>query len=92
MNVIIRPARPEDAEACGRIIYEAFKGVAEWHNFRPDFPSADAAAQLAHHFIKDPAVFGVVAESGGCVVGSNFLSETLQIHKVWNISLKIPKF
>lgn len=87
MNVTIRPARPEDVEACGRIIYEAFKGVAERHNFRPDFPSAEAATQLAHHFIGDPAVFGVVAESGGRVVGSNFLSEWDAVRSVGPITI-----
>lgn len=87
MNVIIRPARPEDAEACGRIIYEAFKGIAERHDFRPDFPSADAATQLAHHFVNDPAVFGVVAESGGRVVGSNFLSEWDAVRSVGPITV-----
>ena len=44
MDVLIRPATPGDTEACGRIIYEAFRGIAEWHNFRPDFPSPDAGA------------------------------------------------
>jgi hypothetical protein len=73
MEIRIRPAESGDAEACGRIIYEAFKGIAERHNFRPDFPSADAGAQLANLLVNDPAVFGVVAESGGRVVGSNFL-------------------
>ena len=75
MNIRIRPAAPGDAETCGRIIYEAFKGIGERHNFRPDFPSADAGTQFADLLIKDPAVFGVVAESGGRVIGSNFLSE-----------------
>ena len=83
----IRPARPEDAEACGRIIYEAFRGIAERHNFRPDFPSADAATQLAHHFINDPKVYGVVAEGGGRVVGSNFLSEWDAVRSVGPITV-----
>ena len=87
MNVIIRPARPEDAEACGRIIYEAFRGIAERHNFRPDFPSADAGVQLAHLLINDPAVFGVVAESGDRVVGSNFLSEWNPVRGVGPITI-----
>ena len=34
MNVIIRPAKPEDAEACGRIIIELYQklyeGSAPW--------------------------------------------------------------
>lgn len=32
----IRPVRPEDTAAVGRIIYEAFKGITARHNFRPD--------------------------------------------------------
>ena len=87
MNIRIRPATPEDAEACGRIIYEAFKGIAERHSFRPDFPSADAGMQLAHLFINDPKVFGVVAESEGRVIGSNFLSEWDAIRAVGPITI-----
>jgi predicted N-acetyltransferase YhbS len=87
MDIRIRPATPDDAEACGRIIYEAFKGIAERHNFRPDFPSADAGAQLAHLFINDPKVCGVVAEAGGRVVGSNFLSEWDAIRGVGPITV-----
>src|SRR3712207_4631106 len=87
MDIRIRPATPAAAEDCGRIIYEAFNGIAERHNFRPDFPSADAGAQLADLFINDPAVFGVVAESGGRVVGSNFLSEWDAIRAVGPITI-----
>ena len=87
MEIRIRPAAPQDAEACGRIIYEAFKGISERHNFRPDFPSADAGAQLADLFINDPAVFGVVAEGGGQIVGSNFLSEWDAIRGVGPITI-----
>ena len=87
MNIRIRPATPEDAEACGRIIYEAFKGIAERHSFRPDFPSADAGMQLAHLLINDPKVFGVVAESEGRIVGSNFLSEWDAIRAVGPITI-----
>lgn len=87
MDIQIRLATSADAEECGRIIYEAFKGVAERHDFPPDFPSADAAAQLAHLLINDPAVFGVVAESGGRVVGSNFISEWDSIRGVGPITI-----
>ena len=38
MNVEIRPAVSSDAEACGRISYEAFKGIRERHGFPPHFP------------------------------------------------------
>ena len=87
MEIRIRPATAGDAEESGRIIYEAFRGIAERHNFRPDFPSADAGAQLADLFINDPKVYGVVAEGGGRVVGSNFLSEWDDIRGVGPITI-----
>jgi len=87
MDIQIRPVTPDDAADCGRIIYEAFKGVAERHDSRPDFPSAEAGTQLAHLFINDPSVYGVVAESGGRVVGSNFLSEWDAIRGVGPITV-----
>jgi hypothetical protein len=35
VNLAIRPAIPADAEAGGSIIYDAFRGIAERHGFRP---------------------------------------------------------
>jgi predicted N-acetyltransferase YhbS len=75
MNVTLRPATRTDADACGGIMYAAFAGIADQHGFPRDFPSVEAATQLATAFIAEPSVFGVVAEKDGNVVGSNFLSE-----------------
>jgi GNAT superfamily N-acetyltransferase len=66
---------PADAEACGRIAYDAFQGVADRHGFRADFPGPEMAIGAMHAWIAQPAIFGVVAERDGCVVGSNFLDE-----------------
>ena len=85
--VTLRPPSAADAEACGRIVYEAFRGIAGRHNFPPDFPSAAVAAGFVESFIRDPAVFGVVAESGGRVVGSNFLTEFDEIRAVGPITV-----
>jgi predicted N-acetyltransferase YhbS len=71
----LRPATPADAEACGRIIFEAFKGIADQHGFPWDFPSVEAGTQLATTFIAAPSIYGVVAELDGRVVGSNFMAE-----------------
>ena len=83
----IRPAKPSDAETCGRIIYEAFHGIAADHGFLPDFPTIAAATELARSFIANPAVFGVVAEQDGEIVGSNFLSEGDAIRGVGPITV-----
>jgi predicted N-acetyltransferase YhbS len=71
----LRPGRPMDAKACARVCYEAFGAIARQHNFPPDFPSVEVAADLMTMLLAHPRFFSVVAESGGEVVGSNFLDE-----------------
>jgi GNAT superfamily N-acetyltransferase len=76
VNVAIRSAVPTDAEVCGRIIYTAFKGIAERHRFPPHFPTVDIAIQRANFCISHASIFGIVAEGDdGQVIGSNFLDE-----------------
>jgi predicted N-acetyltransferase YhbS len=87
MDVTIRPATEADAEECGRICYEAFKAIAERHDFRPDFPTLDSAVGLIRALASSPDVFGVVAEAGGRVVGSNFLWEYDRIRAVGPITV-----
>lgn len=79
--------QPDDVEKCGRICYEAFKGIAEKHNFRRDFPSPEIAIGLMQHLLADPGVFNVVAESEGQVIGSNHLMELDAIAGVGPITI-----
>ena len=83
----IREATPADAEAAGRIMYEAFRRFHESRGFPPDFPNVEAATGLAAAQIDDPLVYGVVAVSGGRIVGSNFLTEGDPIRGVGPISV-----
>ncbi|MET4805061.1 GNAT superfamily N-acetyltransferase [Limibacillus sp. MBR-115] len=69
----LRPGQPNDAAACGKICYHAFKAIAERHDFPPDFPSIDVAQGLLAYTLSSPAIRSVVAEMAGEVVGSNFL-------------------
>jgi predicted N-acetyltransferase YhbS len=71
----LRPGRPLDAKACARICYDAFSAIARQHNFPPDFPSVDVAADLMTMLLAHSRFFSVVAESDGEVWGSNFLDE-----------------
>ena len=75
MGITLRAAKPGDAEVCGRICYEAFKAIATAHNFPMDFPSSEIAVGLLTMMLATPGVYGVVAESDGRVVGSNFVDE-----------------
>ena len=75
MDATLRPGRPEDANTCGVICYEAFKAIAAQHNFPPDFPSPEAAVNLLRMLLSHPGFYAVVAEADGRIVGSNFLDE-----------------
>lgn len=86
-DITIRPVNPADADTCARIMYEAFTGIAGRHNFPADFPSAEAVKPLLQFMIGHPATYGVVAEAGGKVVGSNFIDRRDAIHGVGPISV-----
>jgi predicted N-acetyltransferase YhbS len=75
MGIKLRPGRLEDAPACGVIVYEAFKAIADRHNYPPDFPSDQAATDVVSMLLNHPGFYSVVAEVDGRIVGSNFLDE-----------------
>jgi GNAT superfamily N-acetyltransferase len=83
----IRDASKADSQMCGRILYDAFRDLAERHNFPPDFPSAEAATGLASMLIGTPGFYGVVAEDAGKIVGSNFMDERSPIFGIGPISV-----
>jgi hypothetical protein len=43
MTTTLRRAKPDDAEAAGRICYAAFSKINSEHNFPPEFPNAETA-------------------------------------------------
>jgi predicted N-acetyltransferase YhbS len=75
MNLNLRKGKPEDAEICGQICYEAFKTIAERHNFPRDFPSPENGVGFMNHAFSRSDIYSVVAEIDGQIVGSNFLWE-----------------
>lgn len=87
MAFTLRPARKADAEATGRICFEAFRAIAQQHNFPPDLPVVDAGIGLTQHMLGRDDVYGVVAEQDDQVIGSNFLWETSIISGVGPITV-----
>jgi predicted N-acetyltransferase YhbS len=83
----VRPVRPEDAEVVSRILYDAFAGIHDHHRFPRDFPTLEAAAGLVGAFIAHPAIWGVVAERDGRIVGSNFVDERGSVRGVGPITV-----
>ena len=86
-GIILRSGRPEDAEKCGVICFEAFKSISDQHNFPRDFPSPEPAIGLLSFLLSRHDVYSVVAEMDGRVVGSNFLWETASIAGVGPITV-----
>jgi GNAT superfamily N-acetyltransferase len=87
MTVALRAIEPADGEECARIAYEAFAGLHDYHQFPRDFPTLEAAVQLISNFVAHPAIWGVVAEAEGRIVGSNFLDERGSIGGVGPITV-----
>ncbi len=87
VDLELRPGLPEDAAACGEICYRAFATIAARHGYPGDFPSSEAATALAASMLSHPGFYSVVAESGGRVVGSNFLDERTTIAGVGPITV-----
>jgi GNAT superfamily N-acetyltransferase len=70
--VEVRQATSADAEACGRIFYEAFDAIASQHNFPTEPPSPEFTAWLAARMLDHPGFWAAVAEREGEVIGSAF--------------------
>ena len=87
MTIQLRSMQQEDVQICGRICFEAFKGIADKHNFPWDFPTPEHAMQLTEAFFASPQVFSVVAESDGKVIGSNHLWEYDDVRAVGPITV-----
>jgi predicted N-acetyltransferase YhbS len=87
MDIKLRAATPDDAQRCGTICYEAFKAIANEHNFPPDLPSAEVTIGLLSKLIANPRFYGVVAEIDNQIVGSNFMDERSAIAGIGPITI-----
>jgi GNAT superfamily N-acetyltransferase len=86
-SVVIRRASAADAEACGRICFEAFTVLANRHNFPPDFPAPEVSIGVLSAMFSHPGFYCVVAEQDGIIIGSNCLDERTPIVGVGPITV-----
>ncbi|HYP42891.1 MAG TPA: GNAT family N-acetyltransferase [Candidatus Nitrosocosmicus sp.] len=79
----LRPGVIGDAKEVGKIIFDAFSGIADRHGFPREFPTVDIGIDVASYFLSNPGFYSVVAEdnegNSNKVVGSNFLDERSNI-------------
>lgn len=88
-TLVIRRATPGDAAECGRICFEAFRTLANKHNFPPDFPDAERPTHALSMMFSHPSFFCVVAEQDGKIIGSNCLDERSTIAGVGPITIDL---
>lgn len=86
-NLKLRTGTAEDAPVLGQINYDAFKSIADQHNFPPDFPSVEVAIGAVTGMLRHPEIYCVVAELDGRVAGSNFMDERSPISAIGPISV-----
>jgi GNAT superfamily N-acetyltransferase len=87
MPLTLRLGIPDDADRCGTICYEAFRTIAEHHQFPADFPSPEIAAANFARWLAHPGYAVVVAEEDSRLVGSNVLDERSTIAGVGPITV-----
>lgn len=87
-GVTLRAPEASDAQALGRICFEAFGALHDHHRFLRDFPTLESAEGLIGTWISHPSIWGVVAERDGRPVGSNFLDERDPIRGVGPITVQ----
>ena len=76
MGVDLVRAQPEHVGELGRILYEAFKHIADKHHFPPFFPSVALAREVIGGLVQRTDIYGVAALVDSQPVGSNFLEVT----------------
>src|SRR5258708_28213469 len=80
LEITVRPAQPADLEAGARLLYEAFKSIADQRGFEPDFPSVEIASSMGKIFLNHPQISGVAAEVDGALAG---LPSSANAMKYW---------
>jgi hypothetical protein len=61
-EIDVRRTIPDDAAACGRICYDAFRKISTEHAFPPDFPSVDVPMGVLSMMFSHPGFYCVVAD------------------------------
>jgi ribosomal protein S18 acetylase RimI-like enzyme len=88
MILALRPAVSTDADACGRVIYAAFKDIDERHGFTALFTKPEHATNVARTFIDRTSMHSIVAEEDGRLVGAVFVDEGDPIKSVALIAVE----
>lgn len=88
MGTRIRPAEETDVHPCGVIQYEAFKGIAERHNFPPVFTDPEEPVSQVAMMQAAPNFDGFVAARNGDPIGSIWVSRRSPVAGISAVTVK----
>ena len=72
MGLTIRSIKQADAEACGRIGFQAHKAISSAHGYPSEQPSFEFAVGMIKTLLANPNSWGALAERDGKILGSIF--------------------
>ncbi|MCH9009960.1 MAG: GNAT family N-acetyltransferase [Chloroflexi bacterium] len=74
MEVELLTAEPAHADELGRILFEAYKDIADRHHFPPIVRSVGTSRQSISAMLRNPDTYGVTAVFDGDIVGGAFVT------------------
>jgi ribosomal protein S18 acetylase RimI-like enzyme len=89
MTLELRQATAADVPELGRILYEAFRDIAESHGFPPDFPNVEFAIGVSGLLVQQETVYSMAALDGGALRGSNHLEMWDEVAGIGPISVDL---
>lgn len=89
MTIELRQATAADVPELGRILYEAFKDIAESHGFPPDFPNLEFAAGVTALLTQQESIYSLAAFDGATAKGSNHLEMWDEVAGIGPISVDL---
>jgi GNAT superfamily N-acetyltransferase len=82
---------PDDVEEVGVMVYEAFRDIAERHNFEPGFPDVNLATLIVRLLVQTEGYGTYVLKDGGKPVACNFGDERDEIVGVGPVAVAVDK-
>src|SRR5262245_58453139 len=89
MTIELRQATAADVPEMGRVLYEAFKDIAESHGFPPDFPNVEFATAVSGLLVQQESIYSIAALDGRALCGSNHLELWDEVGGIGPISVDL---
>ncbi|MDQ2897001.1 MAG: GNAT family N-acetyltransferase [Actinomycetota bacterium] len=86
-GVVVRNGKPEDAESCGRIFYDAFDAIAARHNLPVEPSSREFTRFMVANMLANDGFAALIAERAGEVLGSAFVDQRAVISGIGPVTV-----